>query len=48
MIAVTVAAVAGAEMRVVEVSFALLLIGCATGALVLLGGTGRKRRGERR
>ncbi|MFE7590482.1 hypothetical protein ACFU6K_13860 [Kitasatospora sp. NPDC057512] len=48
MIAVTVAGPVGADVRVVEVAFALLLGGCAVGALVLLGGAGRKGRGQRR
>ncbi|MFJ6379637.1 hypothetical protein ACIQI7_06435 [Kitasatospora sp. NPDC092039] len=48
MIAVTVAGPGVADVRVVELAFALLLGGCAAGALVLLGGAGRKDGGRRR
>ncbi|MEV7182731.1 hypothetical protein [Kitasatospora sp. NPDC093102] len=48
MIAVTAAGPAGADVRVVELAFALLLSGCVAGAVVLLGGAVRKDRRQRR
>ncbi|MFD0407603.1 hypothetical protein [Kitasatospora sp. NPDC127116] len=39
---------ASADARAVELVFALLLSGCAVGALLLLGGAGSKDRGGRR
>ncbi|MFD5461493.1 hypothetical protein ACFWIQ_01520 [Kitasatospora sp. NPDC127059] len=39
-----VAAQAARELRLVEIGFVLLLAGCATAALVLLGVWGRKER----
>ncbi|MFE7529712.1 hypothetical protein ACFU7Y_28970 [Kitasatospora sp. NPDC057542] len=48
MIAVTAAGPAGADVQVVELVFALLLSGCAVGAVVLLGGAVRKDRRQRR
>ncbi|WP_188307677.1 hypothetical protein [Streptomyces sp. CBMA123] len=41
---VAAAAQAERELRLVEIGFVLLLAGCATGALVLLGVWGRKER----
>ncbi|MEU3569482.1 hypothetical protein AB0E96_13810 [Kitasatospora sp. NPDC036755] len=48
MIAKTPVKAVGVDVRVVELALALLLGGCAAGALLLLGGVGRKGRGERR
>ncbi|MFJ7909785.1 hypothetical protein [Kitasatospora sp. NPDC096204] len=45
---IAVARAVGADVRVVELAFALLLGGCAVGALVLLGGRGRKGWRQRR
>ncbi|MEU3561716.1 hypothetical protein [Kitasatospora sp. NPDC006786] len=47
-VTVTVAGSASADARAVELAFALLLSGCAVGALLLLGGAGSKDRGGRR
>ncbi|WP_158845510.1 hypothetical protein [Streptomyces sp. NRRL WC-3742] len=39
-----VAGLAGARTRAAELAFVLLLIGCAVGAMALLGAWGRRRR----
>ncbi|WP_316522708.1 hypothetical protein [Kitasatospora brasiliensis] len=47
-VAMAVAGSAGVDVRVVELAFALLLGGCAVGAVVLLGGSMRNDRRQGR